>query len=90
MLRLLSESGTEANERDERIFFISPDYPAQFRRNCYGKQLLALSTGELGLPIEAENLPFLFTLSDDLVIKKMHVVNKNDFVKTLEFIKTIR
>ena len=77
-------------EKEDRIYFIAPDYPAQFRRNCYGKQLLTLSTGALGIPLEAENVPFLFTLSDELAIEKMHVVNKNDFIKTLEFLKTIR
>ena len=76
-------------EKDNRIIFISPDYPARFRRNCYGKKLLTLSTGALGIPLETKNVPFIFTLTKELTIDKLHVVNKNDFVKTLEFLKEI-
>lgn len=74
-------------ENDDRIIFISPDYPVRFRRNCYGKKLLTLSNGELGIPLETENVPFIFTLNSDLVIEKLHIVNKNDFAKTSEFLK---
>ena len=76
-------------EKDDRIIFISPDYPARFRRNCYGKKLLTLSNGKLGIPLEYENVPFIFTLTDELIINKLNIVNKNNFIKTLEFLKTI-
>jgi len=75
-------------ENDNRIIFISPDYPARFKRNCYGKKLLTLSNSKLGIPLETENVPFIFTLNDKLVIEKLHIVDKNDFDKTLFFLKT--
>jgi len=75
-------------ETDDRIYFISPTCPARFRRNYYGKKLLNLENGTLGMSLEAENVPFIFTVSNDLVVEKVHVVNKSNFDKTLEFLKT--
>ena len=75
-------------ETDDRIYFISPAYPARFRRNCYGKKLLNLENETLGMPLESENVPFIFTVNNDLVVEKVHVVNKSNFSKTLEFLQT--
>ncbi|MDR1339070.1 MAG: hypothetical protein LBK58_03320 [Prevotellaceae bacterium] len=76
-------------ENDDRIIFISPDYPARFRRNCYGKKLLTLSKGELGIPLESEHVPFIFILNKNMEIEELHIVNKENFVKTLEFLKKL-
>jgi hypothetical protein len=77
-------------EENDNIIFISPDYPARFRTNCYGKKLLTLENKSLEIHLEHENIPFLFTLSDDLKINKIHIVNKNDFQKVFIFLKKLR
>ena len=74
-------------ENDDRITFIASDYEPKYRQNCYGKTLVTLSKGQLGIPLEKEQVPFLFTLSDELTIENLHIVNKNDFIKTLDFLK---
>ncbi|GHT51967.1 hypothetical protein FACS189440_21520 [Bacteroidia bacterium] len=76
-------------ENNDRIFFIAPDYPPRFRRNCYGKALLVLSKIKLGIPLEAENVPFIFSLNNKLAIEKLHIVNKEDFAKTFDFLKML-
>ncbi len=77
-------------EKDSEIFFISPDYPARLKENCHGKKLLTLQNGELGIPLENVYIPFLFTLDNDLKINTLHVVNKEDISKTLEYLETIK
>jgi hypothetical protein len=77
-------------ETNSRIIFISPDYPVRFRRNCYGKKLLVLETEQIGIPLEQENLPFIFTLNEALVINNLHIVNKEDFEKTKQFLEQIK
>ena len=74
-------------ESDNEIIFISPDFPGRLKENCYGKRLVTLSKGKLGIPIEEMNLPFIFTLNKNLEIEKLHIVNKNDFTKTLVFLR---
>jgi hypothetical protein len=74
---------------NDRVVFMSPDYPARFRENCHGKKLLGVKNGKLGLPLEGENVPFLFTLNGDLQVCDLHIVNKNDFDKTSEYLKNI-
>jgi hypothetical protein len=74
-------------KEDDGIIFLSPDYPTRFRNNCYGKKLLAIDKPSLGIPLEAENVPFLFTLTPDLKIQNLHVVNKSNFKKTLAYLK---
>jgi len=74
---------------NDDIIFISPDYPDRLKDNCYGKKLLTLSTGKIGIPLEKEKVPFIFTLTEQLSIDKIHIVNKNDFTKTVEFLKLI-
>lgn len=77
-------------QRDD-IVFISPDYPARFRINCYGKKLLTLMKNELGLPIEKKDQPpFLFILGENLQIKSIHVVNKMDFNRTEEYLNSVK
>jgi len=76
-------------ENDNEIFFISPDYPARFKGNCYGKPLLTLDSEKLGIPVEKLNVPFIFVIDSNLKIKKMHIVNKNDFRSTVKFLKEL-
>ncbi|MDR1372767.1 MAG: hypothetical protein LBJ17_06570 [Dysgonamonadaceae bacterium] len=71
------------------LVFVSPDYLSRFRENCYGKRLLNLSNGKLGIPVENEMVPFFFTLGDDMKIENLHVVNKENFGQTEKYIKSI-
>jgi len=73
----------------ESIVFVSPDYLPRFRDNCYGKRLLGLKNESLGIPLEEESVPFFFVLDGELKIKDLHVVNKNDFKKTQDYIKKV-
>jgi aryl carrier-like protein len=77
-------------KNDNKIIFISPDYPVRLKENCYGKKLLTLKDETIGIPLEQENVPFLFTLSDDLKINNLHIVNKNDFQKLFDFLKKLK
>ena len=71
----------------ETVVFLSPDYLPRFRDNCYGKRLLGLKNESLGIPLEEEFVPFFFVLDGELKIKDLHVVNKNEFGKTQDYIK---
>jgi aryl carrier-like protein len=76
------------NEDDE-IIFIAPDYPGRIKNNYYGKKLLSLKNNTLGISLENKNIPFIFTLSEEMRIKELHIVNKNDFHKTVEFLNKL-
>lgn len=74
-------------KENESIVFISPDYPKRFRINCYGKKLLNLEEGKLGLPLEnGEQPPFLFVLDKNMRINTIHIVNKMDFIRTERYL----
>jgi hypothetical protein len=49
-----------------------------------------MDKSSLGILLEAENVPFLFTLTSDLKIHNLHVVNKNNFKRTLAYLKERR
>ena len=74
-------------ETNNDVVFISPDYPARFRNNCYGKKLMTLENKLLGYSNEQYDVPFLFTLDKDLKTTSIHIVNKMNFVRTELFIK---
>jgi len=70
-------------KKNEGIVFISPDYPARFRINCYGKKLLNLEKGKLGLPLEnSTEPPFFIVIDSTMQVKSIHVVNKMNFDRT--------
>ncbi len=75
---------------NSKVIFLSPDYMPRFRDNCYGKRLLGLENKKMGISVEEENIPFFFTLSEDLRISNLHIVNKNDFAKTATYLKNIQ
>ena len=70
-----------------QVIFMSPDCMPRFRENRYGKRLLGLENKELGIQLEEENVPFFFTISEGMKINDLHIVNKNDFEKTSEYLK---
>ena len=74
---------------NNHVIFISPDCMPRFRDNCYGKRLLGLENKELGIQLEKEFVPFFFTINEDLKINDLHIVNKNDFDKTSEYLKNL-
>ncbi|MEA4936491.1 MAG: hypothetical protein VB102_07615 [Paludibacter sp.] len=77
-------------EETDKIVFVSPDYPARYRNNCYGKKLLILDKNKLGLPIEnGQQSPFFLIINKNLQVQSMHVVNKMDFSRTKEYLKDI-
>ena len=72
-----------------QVIFISPDCMPRFRDNCYGKRLLVLENKELGIQLEEEFVPFFFTINEEMKINDLHIVNKNDFDKTSEYLKQL-
>jgi len=74
--------------KNEKIVFLSPDYPARFRNNFYGKKLLMLENRKLGIPIEnEESPPFFIIVNYDMEVESIHVVNKMDFDRTVDYLK---
>jgi len=73
---------------DENIIFISPDFPARLRDDCYGKRLLSFYLGTIGLPIENSNIPFFFTINKNMEISSIHIVIKEDMERTASFLKS--
>lgn len=88
---MLNEVFTE-EEIKTKVVFISPDYPARLRNDCYGKKLLTLHNKYLGLPIELEDsfAPFLFIMNKDLCVKYLHIHNKALPQLTLIYLEEIR
>ena len=75
---------------NNQIIFISPDYPARFWNNCYGKKLLIFENNKIGLPFEESLQPPLFLIiNDSLKIKRIHIVNKMDFERTRTFLRNV-
>ncbi|MDR2569283.1 MAG: hypothetical protein LBD23_03155 [Oscillospiraceae bacterium] len=74
-------------KNNNNIVFISPDWATRLRNDCYGKRLLTLQNGLLGLAIEKEGLPFFFRLSRDLRISSVHLVAKVDFERTRTYLE---
>ena len=74
------------------IVFVSPDYPARVRNDCYGKKLLSLHNKNLGLPMELEDsfAPFLFIMDKDLCVKYLHIHNKPLPRLTLIYLEEIK
>jgi len=70
-----------------QVTFISPDCMPRFRENTYGKRLLVLENQKLGIQLEEENVPFFFTINEEMKINDLHIVNKVDFDKTSEYLK---
>lgn len=77
-------------ENNENIVFVSPDYPARFRENCYNKRLLTLQDKFFGLELEKIEVPFFFILNSNLEIESIHLVNKNDFTRTEKYLQEIK
>jgi len=73
---------------NEKIIFIAHDIHTRNRDNCYGKRLLTFYLRDIGLPIENLNMPFFFTLNEDMAISTIHFVIKEDFERTALFIKS--
>ena len=73
---------------DENIIFISPDFPARLRDDCYGKRLLSLHLGKIGLSLEDMNVPFFFTINGDMEVSSVHIVIKENMDRTSAFLKS--
>lgn len=76
-------------QENDKVVFISPDYLPRLRDDCYGKRLLGLKNKRLGIPLEEENVPFFFTISKDMKINNLHIVNKTNFNYTTEYLKDL-
>lgn len=74
---------------NERIVFISPDYPERFREDFHKKKLLTLEHHKLGIPLEITEVPFFFVLNNKLEIESIHIINKTKFFKTEEYLRKI-
>jgi len=88
-IELIAKYFPDYSENNNKVIFISPDCLFRFRENCYGKKLLVFEDTLLGIPLEKENVPFVFTLSKDMEISNLHIVNKNDFAITDNYLKKI-
>jgi hypothetical protein len=76
--------------KNEKIIFMSPDYPARFRNNFYGKKLLTLESGKLGMPIEKnEAPPFFVIINSNMKIESIHIVNKMHYEYTRDYLKNV-
>ena len=73
---------------DENLIFISPDFPTRLRDDCYGKRLLTFYSKNIGLSIENLNVPFLFTVNENMEISSIHIVLKEDFKRTESYLKS--
>ncbi|MDR1742912.1 MAG: hypothetical protein LBR48_03720 [Dysgonamonadaceae bacterium] len=77
-------------EQDDKIIFIAPGYPARMKENTFGKRLLTLTKGKLGIALEEKLVPFLFTVDENLKLKTLHIVNSKDFTETMQYLNTIK
>lgn len=84
-VRVLKECFPNYKE-DNSIIFISPDYPKRLAEDCYGKKLLTLKTGKLGLPMK-EQYPFFFKLNNNMEVVSAHIVVKVDFKRTYNYLR---
>jgi len=66
-------------KNDEKIVFISPDYPSRFKENCFGKKLLTLENTYLGLEVEKKELPFFLILNSNLQVEKRSILQTRIF-----------
>lgn len=57
IVELINKNFT-SEEQEEKIIFISPDYPLRLRNSCYGRRLLTLQSKYLGIPLEKKIFPF--------------------------------
>jgi len=73
-------------KNDSSIIFISPDFPKRLSEDCYGKRLLTLKTGKLGLPMK-EQYPLFFRLNENMEVVSAHIVVKVDFKRTLNYLR---
>ncbi len=73
-------------KNDTSIIFISPDFPKRLSEDCYGKRLLTLKTGKLGLPMK-EQYPLFFRLNENMEVVSAHIVVKVDFKRTLNYLR---
>jgi len=77
--------------KNEKIVFVSPDYPARYRINCYGKKLLNLEKGKLGLSLEnSTEPPFFIVIDSTLQVKSIPVVNKMNFDRTTDYLESVK
>ena len=67
------------------VVFISPDTPKRFSGQ-YDKELLILQNRGMDCPLETEDVPFFFTLDNDMKIRNLHIVNKGNFERTDRFL----
>ena len=86
-VELIAQHFPDYLKDNDEVVFISPDCIKRFRENCYGKKLLVFEDTVIDIPLEEENIPFIFTLSKDMRISNLHIVNKNDFKITADYLK---
>jgi len=73
----------------DTIVFISPDWQQRLRNDCYGKRLLTLQRGMLGIALEEEEAPFFFRISENMELTSVHIVTKVDYERTEEYLKKL-
>ena len=88
-VEIISEYYPDYKSNDE-IVFVSVDYPARLKDDCYGKKVMNLELGELGIDLEGYDVPFLFSLTKDLRIKDINIVFKSDYNRTDTFVKSFK
>ena len=74
-------------DHNDAVVFLSRDWPHRLRNNCYGKRLLTLQKGTLG--IFNEDIPFFFKLSPEMKLTSIHIITKADFERTETYLKEL-
>lgn len=75
-------------EQNDTIIFISPDWTPRLRYDCYGKKLLTLQNGKIGVTLE-EDIPLFFKISNGMELTDVHIVTKVDFERTEAYLRNI-
>lgn len=74
----------------DRILFIGSDIDPRLKVGSYGKNILSLLDSKLGLPIEDENIPFLFLLDKNGKIKMTFIPDKSMPKYTDKYLELIK
>jgi len=74
-------------DTDESIVFITPDSPSVARDRLFKKKLLRMKAGRLGLYIEDVRVVFFFSIDENMKIRDMHIVNRENIDRTKKYLE---
>jgi len=77
-------------ETNVEIQFVAVDFPVKYKEGYYGKKVLSLEKNKLSIPLENHFAPFFFLIDGSRKIKSVHVVNKDDYERTADYLREMR